>query len=779
MQGRTIRARLHALSSLAWYVTACVLLLALLSTNSSAQAPSTLATGVVRDAAGDPVPNAEVSFMRDERVFTRTTTDSEGRFRLHVYSATGLTLVVSARGFAEFKRWFFGPLSNTQDLDVVLILAPISERVVVTATRTETRVGETAASVASLSREEISTTAAATLDDALRQVAGFSLFRRSGSRTANPTSQGVSLRGVGASGASRAVVLADGVPLNDPFGGWVYWGRVPRAAVAGVEVLRGGASHLYGSGALGGVINITTRAPESPSLSLEASYGNQKTFDSSFFAGGRRGSWGASLSAEAFRTEGYVIVDQGQRGPVDVEAGAHYSVIKLNVDRSLSSSLKLFAGGSYFGEARSNGTPLQTNRTHTRQLTAGMDWQGARTGYFTLRAYGGTQLFDQNFTAVSADRSTEALTRLQRVPVQALGFSLQWSRALLKRHTLVAGFEGREVRGASDELAYVAGRPSSLVGAGGRERTTGLFLEDIVRVTEDLFITAGARVDRWRNYRALAVTRPLSSTAQSVTVFPDRVETAFSPQLSVTYRPRQSLSLYASAGRAFRQPTLNELYRSFRVGDVLTLSNENLRAERLTNGEAGAALGALGDRLNVRGTLFWSEISGPVANVTLRTQPGLITRQRQNLGRTRSRGAEVEWDARLGEHWALSGGYLFSDARVVRFPVNTALEGLLVPQVARHQLTFQARYANPSVLTVALQGRASGGQFDDDRNQFLLRRFFTLDGLVSRRLARGLDAFLAAENIFDQRYDVGMTPVRTVGPPLLVRVGFRLNLGAK
>ena len=106
-----------------------------------------------------------------------------------------------------------------------------SETITVTATRTETRIGDTPASVVVLSREALQTTAAATTDDALRQVPGFTLFRRSGSRTANPTTQGVSLRGIGASGASRALVIDDGIPLNDPFGGWIYWGRVPRSAI--------------------------------------------------------------------------------------------------------------------------------------------------------------------------------------------------------------------------------------------------------------------------------------------------------------------------------------------------------------------------------------------------------------------------------------------------------------------------------------------------------------------------------------------------------------------
>ncbi|HKR01246.1 MAG TPA: TonB-dependent receptor [Pyrinomonadaceae bacterium] len=735
---------------------------------------------VVQDQTGAPIVGAKIVVKTASAIIQEGTTGDDGRFALGAATQPDAVLEVRAEGFANFERRLTEITAGTGGMKIVLAPAPLSEQVTVTATRTETRLAETAASVVSISSTELAATAAATLDDALRQVPGFSLFRRSGSRTANPTSQGVSLRGVGASGASRAVVLADGIPLNDPFGGWVYWSRVPRASIGSIEVLRGGASHLYGSGALGGVVNIFQRKAAAPTLLLETSYGNEQTVDASLFAAGHKGHWGASLGVETFHTDGYILVDEDERGRVDVPANTRSAVAKLTVERKLSNTASVFAAASVFGEARSNGTPFQINRTHLRQFSIGGGWQDARAGSFSARAYGGTQVFDQNFSAVSSDRSAETPTRVQRVPAQSVGFSVQWSRVVLKRQTLIAGLEGREVRGASDEIAFIAGRPSSLVGAGGRERTLGLFFEDIMRLTPKLFVTMGARFDRWRNFAALSASRPISPQARTTsTIFPNRTEAAFSPQLSLLYRPAENFSLYASATRAFRQPTLNELYRSFRVGDVLTLSNENLRAERLTGGEAGTSFGAFNRKLSVRTALFWTEITRPVANVTLSVQPGLITRQRQNLGRTRSRGLELEWDARLTDYLSVSGGYLFSDATVLRFPANRALEGLLIPQVARHQLTVQARYANPSLLTVGLQARASGGQFDDDQNQFRLEKYFTLDALVSRRLTRRVEAFAAVENLFNERYSVGLTPVRTIGPPLLARFGFRFFLGSR
>jgi outer membrane receptor protein involved in Fe transport len=770
------RARL---SSAAARVFAVALWLLLCTAIAPAQSSNTTFSGIVQDQTGAPITQASITLRNDAAVIAEATTDREGRFKIDAAATPTAMLMVRAQGFAHFESRLGEIQTNLLGMEIVLAPAPLSEQVTVTATRTETRLGETAASVVALSSTELSTTAAVTLDDSLRQVPGFSLFRRSGSRTANPTTQGVSLRGTGASGASRAIVMADGIALNDPFGGWIYWSRVPRASINSIEVLRGGASHLYGSGALGGVVHIFTSKPRSPIFLLETSYGNQQTADASLFAAGSKGGWGASLSAELFRTDGYVIVDERERGSVDIPANSRNAVARLMIERRFANESSAFASVNVFGEARSNGTPFQTNRTHIRQFAIGGDWQSGQAGAFTLRAYGGTQVFDQNFSAVSSDRNFETPTRVQRVPAQSTGISIQWSRAVLKRQTFIAGLEAREVRGASDEIAYVGGRPTSLVGAGGRERTIALFFEDIIRLTPDLFITAGARFDRWRNYAALSATRPFSSAPASSTAFPDRSETAFSPHLSLLYKLKNNLSLYASATRAFRQPTLNELYRSFRVGDVLTLANENLRAERLTSAEAGANFHHFSQKLNVRAAFFWTGISLPVANVTLTITPALITRQRQNLGRTRSRGLELEWDARLTKHLTISGGYLFADATVQSFPVNTALEGLLIPQVPRHQLTFQARYINPALITLALQGRASSSQFDDDQNRLSLEKYFTLDAFASRRLTRQVEAFAAFENLFNQRYSVGLTPVRTINSPRLVRFGFRLRLGSQ
>ncbi len=264
----------------------------------------------------------------------------------------------------------------------------VAEQVTVTATRGDARVGDTPASVATLPRAALDATAAPAVDDALRQVAGFSLFRRTGSRAANPTAQGVSLRGLGASGASRALVLADGLPLNDPFGGWVYWARVPRLSLERVEVLRGGASDLYGSGALGGVVQLVTRSPASGrGLETEASAGSSSTLDASLTARGTRGEWSSRVSAQAFRTDGYVPVEPGSRGEVDTEAASRHAALDATVERRAFGDGRVFLRAMAYGEDRENGTPLQVNDTRSGLGALGVDWGAPERGRGLVRLW--------------------------------------------------------------------------------------------------------------------------------------------------------------------------------------------------------------------------------------------------------------------------------------------------------------------------------------------------------------------------------------------------------
>src|ERR1700720_2162862 len=223
----------------------------LLSMVRAVRAQAFRVDGAVRDSSGASISGAQVDLHAGSYT-TSTTTDPSGEFAFdHVPGVSG-TVIVNARGFDPIEKAWTAATNNLARLEIILAPSAVNQSVIVTATRSQTLLSDVPLSDIQLTRVDVQAIPALTLDDTLRQIPGFSLFRRSSSRTANPTAQGVSLRGLGASGTSRALVLEDGIPLLDPFGGWVYWDRIPVAALSSVEVFRGGSSNLYGSDAMGG-----------------------------------------------------------------------------------------------------------------------------------------------------------------------------------------------------------------------------------------------------------------------------------------------------------------------------------------------------------------------------------------------------------------------------------------------------------------------------------------------------------------------------------------------
>jgi outer membrane receptor protein involved in Fe transport len=729
--------------------------------------------GTVRDSSGASMAGAQIELHAGSYTAS-TTTDSAGEFGFkHVPEGSG-TVVVNARGFDRLeKNWTVSP-SKAARLEITLAPSAVNQSVIVTATRSQTLLSDVPLSDIQLTRTDVQAIPALTLDDSLRQIPGFSLFRRSSSRTANPTTQGVSLRGLGASGSSRALVLEDGIPLNDPFGAWVYWDRVPRESIADIEIAQEASSSLYGSDALGGVIQILTRPAEPSGISLETSYGNQNSPELSVWGGGQKKGWESTFGGQVFNTDGYVLVPKDQRGSVDIPAGVSDATADLTIGRKIGKDSLIFARGWYFNESRGNGTPVQVNNTRIGEgaLGANLDLGGA--GSLNLRFYGEAERYNQTFSSVALNRNSESLTDVQAVPSQGIGGSAVWSRAVGKHQTLVAGVDDHQEIGHSDEVIFNSGKNLRDTFTGGHQNTVGVFGEDLIQIAPHWLLSASARYDHWSNTNAFFFCTPVAGTCPSNTIFPDRTYNAFSPRLTLQHQFNSNVSWNASIYRAFRAPTLNELYRSFRQGNTLTESNPNLRSEELTGGDASVAVNGFQHKLEARGTFFFNEIIDPVANVTLTSTATLITRQRQNLGRTRAPGFEIDATAHFTRTLSLSVGYQYVDAVVTSFPNATpSLVGLWVAQVPHNVFTFQGRYLNPSRINISVNGRMVGKQFDDDQNIFPLGRFFVLDAMAWRSIGYGVELFTAAENLFNVKYATGATPVTQLGLPITARFGLR------
>ena len=727
--------------------------------------------GSVRDQQGNVIAGAEVVLSANGREL-RTQTGPDGSFafpqvaaiRARIRTRVGLS---SAETSVD--------LATTREIGLVVAISSRRETINVTATRFPLP-SDSTPEVRRLPEAAIVHNPALSLDEILRDIPSFTLFRRTPGWSANPTSQGVSLRGLGASGASRALVLADGVPLNDPFGGWVYWNQVPRTELEAIEVAAGPESDVYGTDALGGAIQLLRRPVQDRYAVMDTSFANLVTPNGSASGGVRIGDWTMQAAAQGFRTNGYVPVLPLDRGAVDSVVQSEFAGGEAAVERMVGQRGRVFLRGGYYAEARQNGTLLQTNNANLRDLSIGSDWATGTNSRLTVRVFGGDENLGQSFTAVSSDRNSETLTRLQSVPAHQFGSSVEWSGTVGGQTLFVSG-DGRRIVGESDEIACALGIPSASLANGGSQNLYGITGQAYLHPHPRVLVSVGARVDHWTNADGFSSSAPFSAgSTPTVNRFADRNETAFSPKVGLQLRISDRVRFFGSASRAFRAPTLNELYRSFRVGNVLTLANKDLRAEELTGYETGIRVRA-GEHATLQGSWFWNRIDRPVANVTQAVTPALITRQRENLGQTRSRGVDTLFNWSPRAFVGLTAAYVYTRATVTDFPGSPNLIGAWVPQVPRHTATAQVHFSRPRMGVIALQARYQGKQFDDDQNLLPLAGFFTLDAYASHAVGRGVEIYVGAENMLDRRYQVGRTPVLTIGPPAMAKVGLRWSFG--
>jgi outer membrane receptor protein involved in Fe transport len=696
--------------------------------------------GLVVDAAGSPVAGARVRTIPPS---AETTTRSDGTFEL-----AGLTpravLVISAPGHADLVT----PIDVAAVSRRRFVLQPrgITESVTVTG-GADGRV-TTPGSATVIDAEAIAAFPAVTVDDRLRSVPGFSLFRRSSSRVANPTTQGVTLRGLSGSGASRTAVFADGVPANDPFGGWVYWNRIPLVAIERIEVARGGSSDLHGSDAMGGAIRIETAARGGAVL---AEGGGDGTARWSMFGGGGWKQWNGRAALERFVTDGFVIVAPESRGPIDVAANSRHTTGYVGAGTPLGPDMTLDLRGGYFTERRGNGTPFQENATVLR-YGSGSARGTMFDGVWTARGALSSQDYDQTFSAVLAGRASERPTSSQHVDSTARDVGFEWLKPQARGAVLV-GATSRFVDAGLADLSLTTG---TVAGTDARQRTHALFLQ-ATRLAGRVTLGAGVRGEFWRSRRADGTDA--------------REESFIVPRASIAYRAADFLALRAAYQDGHRSPTVNELYRDFRVGNVLTRANAALGPEQARGWEASVLVTR--PWIGARAAFFWTTLDDAIVNVTL-DAGATIVRQRQNAGRIRARGLEIESDVRVAPAVALTASCAIVDST---FTQGADLAGLRVPQVPRVQAAAGFRGTWPRA-TAALEWRFIGRQFDDDRNtpELLLDRSSVADVKVAWRARRGIELFAAVENAFDEEQEVGRTPLVTIGLPRTFRAGIRWDL---
>ena len=693
-------------------------------------------TGSVRSFDGVPIAGATVVLHQGQRMQT-TVVDAAGAYSFPD-AVLPATVEVSARGFTTIRRHV-----QASPADFLLFPAGLTESVTVVPDS-----GNGVLPGAS-SRSQIEKVPAVTPDEVLRSVSGFSLFRRSPSRASNPTTHGVTLRGLSASGASRGLVLLDGVPLNEGFGGWVTWTRLPTDALDSVRVNRGAGGDTFGSDALGGVISLETPSTRRRLTSMTGQFGSRSAGGLDIASGGGRESVSAFGAMSWFRTDGVVPVAPESAGPVDVPADADWvnGLGKI----AFQTSAGLFIGAGWGGrDDRGNGTVKQRNRM-TGGTFAGEYARVLQDFTVNVRGSISPNTFDQSFSIVGAGRATETVNSVQVTETffTRVSGDLGWS---MPRGSITARMA--LTRGSAD-FKDTDPRLPATVSQILEDDSEAISLHAGFIPVSRLTLGGGVRQE-WRAAPGEGDERDSTTVGHGSAAYE-----AMSGETRLTLR--------GSLAASHRWPTLNELVRNFQVGAIRTLANPDLLPERGRGGDFGVDLS---QRLwNVKATVFRTVVHDAVANVTMNP----TQRQRRNAGDARATGVEIDGEVRPMTGVRVGASLTITDA-TFRNSAEPPLEGKQLPQVPERSFALLGDVTVWRSIVVSGILRSVSSQFDDDRNTFELAPATYADLRVAGR-AGLLGWYLVIENVGDARIEVGKTPLVTLAPDRAVRVGVNWKIG--
>jgi vitamin B12 transporter len=618
--------------------------------------------------------------------------------------------------------------------------------------------------------------ASARLDDVLKATPGVSLFRRTGSDAANPTIQGLSLRGVAPSGAGRALVTLDGAPQNDPFGGWVIWTALPGEGLSGATIVRGAGAGPYGAGALTGVVALRERAAGGGLSSFTAQVGERDGWR----AAGTYGTDHLLLTASGSRTDGYYAVRNGAAGAADTPTTLEDGSIAARVQGDLNGVRWAIRAGAFQEQRDAGLVGARSNATggSLAVTLAGEAWR--------LQAWARRSDLENTSAAVAAGRvSTTPANDQYSTPATGYGLNAAW-QGKAGDWSWELGGDVRAAEGRVHErFRYQTGAFTRVREAGGRTLVGGLYAETAL-AREDFSFTAGARLDGWRSYGGVRRERDTATGAATLdALVADASGTTPTARAGVRQRLSGDTWWRAAAYAGFRPPTLNELHRPFRVGNDVTEANAALKPETLYGLEAGLA-GEGAVRWNL--AAFYNQVQDPISNVTIGIGPGTfpiagfipaggVLRQRQNVGEINAHGLEGDIAADLSPTWTVRGAFSWTHARVDGGSVAAQLTGLRPAQAPTLTVTAGARWRPIARLGLDADLRYESLRYEDDLNLRRLKAGTGLDVRAGWTLLPATEVYVAADNVLARDLAVGQTAdgVTSYAAPRTVYVGFALR----
>lgn len=592
-----------------------------------------------------------------------------------------------------------------------------------------------------IDREQLVSVPSGRIEDALASVAGFQQFRRSDSRSANASAQGATLRALGGNATSRALVLLDGVPMSDPFFGYIPFSAIAPERLSQIRVTRGGGSGPFGTGALAGTIEMESAGIDQlDGFAGQALVNDRGETELSGSAGARLGSGFLVASGRWDRGKGFYTTPEEDRVPLSARAAFDGWSAQIRGVAPVSDEIELQVRGLAYRDERTlrfegADSSIEGQDASLRLVGRG-EWEFDALAYLQARNFTNVVVSSTRFVPVLDQRNT---------PATGLGGKLELRPPVGDAHVLRVGMDFRRAEGELFETAISAfsGSVTARRNAGGTNTDLGLFVEDDWSLGR-LVLTLGARLDRWTIRDGFYTERDASGELLSTDSFADRAGWDASFRGGVLYRANDVVALRAAAYSGLRLPTLNELYRPFVVFPVVTQANAALENERLEGFEAGIEL-TPNPAVALSLTAFDNRVKNAVANVTIAEN----LRQRRNIDAIQSRGLEASVSATLGA-FSLDASAVWTDAEAKGSGFAAALDGNRPSQTPRFTggATLSWTPADDWLLSATV--RHVGAQFEDDLESNVLPAATTLDAFVQVPMTPDIALVLRGENLTDE-----------------------------
>ncbi|KXU29332.1 TonB-dependent receptor [Sphingobium sp. 22B] len=639
-----------------------------------------------------------------------------------------------------------------------------TDRIVVTGEGLSLPPGTPAYGSVIIDRDRLTNSASGRIESVLGDVAGFQQFRRSDSRSANPSAQGATLRALGGNASSRTLVLLDGVPMADPFFGYIPFSALVPDRLSVVRVTRGGGIGAFGAGAVAGTIELASATRDQlPTFGASAFYGSKDATELTASLTPDLGGGYVSLSGRWDRGDGFQTTPRDQRVAATSPAAYDGWSTNLRAVAPLSATSEIQFRGTIFHDERTlrfkGADSMSEGQDASIRFISRGAWQVDALAYIQAR----------NFSNIVISASTFRKSLDQRnTPSTGIGGKIELRPPVGPDHMLRIGADTRFATGDMFEDGYnanIAANPvTSRRHAGGEQMTTGLFAEDDWTLGR-LVLTGGVRADRWTIsngfYRA-------TGTGAANNSFADRSDWQFSGRAGALYRISDAVALRGAAYSGFRLPTLNELYRPFVVFPITTRANAALTPEKLKGVEAGIDLTPI-PGLTLSATGFINRLDDAIANVTLTNVAN--TRERQNVDRITAKGIELTAIGRVDD-FLLSASYAYSHSTV--HAPGMGFDGLTPAQSPRHAASATLAWEPEQGPALSATLRYVGKQYEDDLQTDVLPDALTVDAVARLPLGHGVTLVARGENLFDEEVITRNAGGSIdLGTPRTLWIGFR------